>query len=79
MGKINIIKPKGMYELENCPLDYLYPLACQVKGCPYWNGYVFLDACYKGSKNYVSDQWRKVMMTEVKVANYVKCSEKEEE
>ena len=74
MDEVRIVKgADGKFVLDGCPLDYKFPLVCQVKGCPYWRGYMFLNAEYKGMRDYISSSWRRIVMGDVKIANYVRC------
>jgi hypothetical protein len=65
---------EGDYILDGCPKGYKSPMACQAKGCPYWEGYVFENACLDGFKNYKNSVWRRMIHQGIEVANYVLCS-----
>lgn len=76
LKRVNLIISaiNGNYELKDCPLGWKEPLSCQMRGCPHWKGYMFKNAKYAGFKDYISSQWRKYMLNEVKNADYVMCS-----
>jgi len=65
---------EGNYILNNCPRGFRLPISCQAKGCKYWNGYVFENACLDGFKNYKNSMWRRIIHQDVEVADYVLCS-----
>ena len=54
MKKIKIKKDgvDGEYLIRTCPRGFISPLSCQTIGCPYWEGYVFLNAYYYGEQRF---------------------------
>lgn len=75
MSDVEIIQSEegGWYKLKDCPFNFKFPMACQVKGCPYWKGYMFKNAMYKGFKNYISSLWRRNINGNNIIADYVVC------
>lgn len=74
MNEIKIVRNSdGFYELEECPFNFKPPMACQAKGCPYWNGYLYKNVCYLGFRDYISSMWRKSLYGKPEVATFVRC------